>query len=158
MALVSTKFNTDQFAAWRTHSIAAFARDKVEAGTWTSEEADLRAIESFDQLLPVGMNTVGHAIRRVVTAEDHELRGWFWVGPATDSAPGTGWLFDIEIVPTHRGRGLGREVMALVETEARRLGYARIGLHVFAHNPVARQLYESCDYHLTDLCYAKTLR
>ncbi|MCF3651705.1 GNAT family N-acetyltransferase [Synoicihabitans lomoniglobus] len=157
MRLRSTPFDPEQFAVWREHSIAAFAADKIAAGTWSADQAPALAVASFDESLPQGSDTTGHAIRRVINDATEELIGWFWVGPATHSAPGTAWLFDIEIVPEHRGQGHGRAVLKLAEDEARTLGFSTLGLHVFAHNPVARHLYEACDFQLTDLNYAKKL-
>ena len=51
------------------------------------------------------------------------------------------FLYDITLEDAHRGRGLGRQAMALFEAEARRLG-----LHVFGHNTRARELYEKLGY------------
>ena len=56
------------------------------------------------------------------------------------------WVYDIEIDPEHRGRGLGRDAMRLAEEEARRLGRQRIKLNVFARNAVARALYLSLGF------------
>ena len=55
-------------------------------------------------------------------------------------------MYDIEIDPEHRGRGLGRDTMLLAEVEARRLGRRRIRLNVFARNAVARALYLSLGF------------
>jgi len=159
MPLAALPFDDASYALWREHSIKVFAAEKVDAGTWAADGAEAKAEASLTSVLTAEQHTAGNAVRRVVFADRAaDTVGWFWVGPASrDTKPGTGWLYDIEIVPAHRGQGLGREVMALAEAEARRLGYARLGLHVFAQNPVSRHLYEACGYGLTDLLYCKDL-
>jgi ribosomal protein S18 acetylase RimI-like enzyme len=69
-----------------------------------------------------------------------------WLGEPTDGEAESLWVFDIEIDPEHRGRGLGRDTMLLAEEEARRLGRTRIKLNVFARNAVARALYLSLGF------------
>ena len=47
--------------------------------------------------------------------------GVLWLGEPYDGEPDALWVYDIEIDPDHRGRGLGRDPMLLAEAEARRL-------------------------------------
>jgi hypothetical protein len=56
------------------------------------------------------------------------------------------FLYDIELAPATRGRGLGRATMLAAEDAARELGADRIRLNVFGHNTAARRLYESLGY------------
>ncbi len=158
MPLIARPFTASEYATWMEHSIAAYAADKVAAGTWLAADAPQRAAASLAAELPAGPATAGHLLRMIVTDDvEAQTIGWFWVGPAINAAPDLAWLYDIEIVSAHRGQGHGRAVMALAEIAARELGYARLGLHVFAHNSAARSLYEKCGYTLTDLSYAKQL-
>lgn len=156
MTLIATPLPESEYAAWRDHQIREYARDKVTNGTWNEQESLTRATADQDALLPEGLQTPGHLVFRV---EDNSstLIGWFWVGLSTEGPPGLAWLFDIEIIPQFRGQGHGRGTMALAESAARQLGCHRLGLHVFAHNPVARHLYESCGYKVTDYSYAKSI-
>lgn len=156
-ALIVEPFDAAAYARWRDHTIAAYAAEKVQVGTWAEDVALTRSRASFDALLPQDAATAGHELGRVLTAATSELVGWFWVGPATDAPPDLGWLFDIEVVPGHRGQGHGHRILSLAEQAARQLGYTRLGLHVFAPNRIARTLYESAGYTLTDLSYAKSL-
>ena len=50
------------------------------------------------------------------------------------------------IDPTHQQHGLARELMAFVEHEARRRGYAAIRLDAFTQNPRALRLYQGLGY------------
>jgi putative acetyltransferase len=50
------------------------------------------------------------------------------------------------VVPEARGRGLGRDVLEALETEARRLGYRAVVLETGDRQPEAMGLYESSGY------------
>jgi GNAT superfamily N-acetyltransferase len=50
------------------------------------------------------------------------------------------------VVPTHRGRGVARALLAALEDAARALGYERVRLDTGPHQPHARALYESAGY------------
>ena len=59
--------------------------------------------------------------------------------------PFTGVL-GIKVIGEYRRRGLGTEMMFLLEEEARKLGLRRIYLHVWALNDAARYLYQKVGY------------
>src|SRR4029453_9727851 len=63
-----------------------------------------------------------------------------------ESGQPVGFLYDIEIESAFRGRGLGRQLMLLIEEEARRRGFTEIRLNVFGGNELARSLYRSLGY------------
>jgi RimJ/RimL family protein N-acetyltransferase len=50
------------------------------------------------------------------------------------------------VKPQHRGRGLGTELMALVEREAMTLGARALRLRVRTYNPRARRVYEAVGF------------
>src|SRR5262245_4074686 len=49
-----------------------------------------------------------------------------------------------------RGRGFGRELMALLEAEARKLGARALRLRVRSYNPRASHVYESSGFAMSD--------
>lgn len=157
MRLTAVPPHPDEFATWSAHQVREYARDKIANGSWSEAEAPARAEADNRTLLPQGFATTGHHVRRIEDEDTGELIAWIWVALATEGPPDLAWLFDIEIVPEHRGKGYGRQVMQLAETEAKTLGCTRLGLHVFATNNVAHHLYESCGYQVTDLSMVKTL-
>ena len=89
--------------------------------------------------------------------EAGEVVGTLWFGPRHETDPGTCFIWDIEVLAEARGRGYGRAALVALEPIARDLGYSTIGLHVFADNEVARQLYRSSGYTETDVMMRKTL-
>jgi ribosomal protein S18 acetylase RimI-like enzyme len=62
-----------------------------------------------------------------------------------------GWVYDIGIEAAFRGLGYGRAAMRLAEDEARLRGMTSLGLSVHGQNIVARCLYESIGYPVTEL-------
>lgn len=69
--------NGEQFASFRSRSIADFAEEKVEAGTWAPEEALERAEESYERYLPQGLETPGAYVYNVVHPVDG-IVGYIW--------------------------------------------------------------------------------
>ncbi len=60
-----------------------------------------------------------------------------------------GYVFDVELLPAARGRGLGRATMLAAHDAARSLGATVMRLNVFGHNGTAMALYESLGYAVT---------
>lgn len=52
-------------------------------------------------------------------------------------------IHDLAVHEQHRGRGVGRKLLAAVENEARRLGCVKLTLEVLQNNAQALKLYES---------------
>ena len=55
-------------------------------------------------------------------------------------------VHDLAVIPTHRGRGIGRALLAQVEVRARERGCCRLTLEVQDDNLAARGLYESLGF------------
>lgn len=62
---------------------------------------------------------------------------------------GGAWIYDIEVMEDHRGKGYGRAILHAAEQETLKNGVNSIGLNVFGTNTVARSLYESAGYEIT---------
>jgi ribosomal protein S18 acetylase RimI-like enzyme len=75
-----------------------------------------------------------------------------------DTANKNGFIYDIAIDESQRGKGYGRQAMQLIEEKARELGLRQMGLHVFAKNKVALNLYESLGYETKSLNMIKDLK
>ena len=50
-------------------------------------------------------------------------------------------VHDLAVLPTHRGRGVGRKLLAAVETRARESGCCKLTREVLENNRVARRFY-----------------
>ena len=156
MATLRLRAMTDtEFAAFRTRVVHDYAIEKVAAGEWPQDRAEVLAEEQTARLLPDGKHTDGMFI---VMAEVDEvgLVGYAWLAlNPTDVS--SAWIHDIAIDEEHRGKGYGRALLNGLEQVAREHGFDSIGLNVFAGNDYARRLYERAGYAPTSVHMAKRL-
>ena len=135
----------DEIADYVPRIKAAYAAELRKHLHLDAEAAAARAEQSAADAFPAGRIGAGHWLFAVEDGEGTRV-GILWLGEPFDREADTLWVYDIEIDPEHRGRGLGRDTMLLAEVEARRLGRRRIRLNVFARNAVARALYLSLGF------------
>lgn len=88
-----------------------------------------------------------------------EKMGLLWFGARLNSVTGEreAWVFNLTVVPAHRGRGVAQALMQHAETYAREQGFAVIGLKVANHNQAARALYAKLDYEESSILMRKNL-
>jgi ribosomal protein S18 acetylase RimI-like enzyme len=55
-------------------------------------------------------------------------------------------IHDLAVLPKFQCRGVGKALMATIETEARRRGCCKLTLEVLEHNQHARKLYEAVGF------------
>jgi GNAT superfamily N-acetyltransferase len=55
-------------------------------------------------------------------------------------------VHDLAVLPTHRGQGVGRMLLAAVERRARELGCCKLTLEVLENNATARRLYAAVGF------------
>ncbi|MFC8132435.1 GNAT family N-acetyltransferase [Streptomyces sp. NPDC057302] len=128
-----------EYEVWLAREKEDYAQTWIERGV---PEAEARAKSDADHAdhLPQGLATPGTSLS-VLTHEGTKV-GTLWLA----LRDGDAFVFDVEVDEEHRGRGHGRSLMLLAETQARAVGLRRIGLNVFAGNTPALRLYESLGY------------
>jgi ribosomal protein S18 acetylase RimI-like enzyme len=136
---------SQEIAEYAGHLRTKYAAELREHLFLDEAAANARADRTANDMFPDGSAAPGHWLFVVEDGEGTRV-GVLWLGDPVDGDPDTLWVYDIEIDPDHRGRGLGRDTMLLAEAEARRLGRNRIKLNVFARNAVARALYLSLGF------------
>ena len=138
--------NPDEFDRWQDELAAGYTREHVTAGNWTPEEALDRAREATAGFLPQGMATPG-MLFLVGELADGSPVGRLWIGLTHPRGlADCAFLYDIEVAAGHRGRGLGRALLAAGERAAREHGAQALELNVFGANETARKLYETSGY------------
>jgi ribosomal protein S18 acetylase RimI-like enzyme len=136
----------DEYAVYRPRVVREYAAEHVRAGNWAEEEALARSEAEFEEILPDGLAQPDTLLLTAVD-EDGAAVGLTWIAlKHPRGAPDTAWVFDIEVAAEHRGRGLGRALLAAAEAEVARHGVGHLGLNVFGSNTVALRLYESAGY------------
>lgn len=144
-----------EFDAFLARSIPEYAADNVRAGYWAESEALERSRKEFERFLPQGLQSPDNYLFTVY--DDGTPVGVIWMKANLERPIKSGFIFELYIDESQRGKGYGKQAMLLIEEQARALGLESIGLHVFAVNEVARNLYERVGYEVTSLNMAKKL-
>ena len=144
-----------EFDLFLERLIPDYAADNVRAGYWSESEALEKSRKQTMSLLSDGLQTKNHYLYTLY--DDDEAVGVIWLRAELNRPIKTGFIFDVVVEEKFRGKGYGRQIMLLVEEKARELGIKSIGLHVFAYNNVAKNLYESIGYEVSSLNMLKSL-
>ena len=145
MAVRLRPVDDDEVASFVASAREGYTLSMVNDGGMGEQEASAKAEHDFAMLVREGHPVAGQQLFIIEETQTSERVGRVWLGEPLPGQP-IGFLYDIEIEETFRGRGLGREAMLLVEQEARRRGFVEIRLNVFAANETARSLYHSLGY------------
>jgi ribosomal protein S18 acetylase RimI-like enzyme len=140
-----------KFEEFKKHSQSSFAGDFAKAQGASVDEALKNASEQFDRLVSSGLQTEGQLFFDVVEQSSGKSVGYLWLGTRQSLGRKIISINDIFINPEMRGRGYGKLLMNLVDTEAKKAKAVQIRLHVFASNKVARGLYETSGYESSSL-------
>ena len=109
-------------------------------------EVRSEAKRQFKQLLKDGMATIEHHFLNIIELNSGATIGQVWFN--VDKRKKRAFLYSIQINRVYRGKGYGRQTMKLLESELKQMGITQVGLHVFAHNQVAINLYTSQGYYM----------
>lgn len=147
---------SDEYDVWVEHAIVGFAAQQVASGAAPEAEAAAYAEQETARLLPDGIATPNH---HLWTVRDHEGSpvGHLWLLVRPQSSEVEAFLYDVELVPEARGRGLGRATMLAGEDTARELGATVMRLNVFGHNVPAIRLYRSLGFEVAMAAMTKRL-
>jgi ribosomal protein S18 acetylase RimI-like enzyme len=146
-------FDPEELGEWLHRERASYIQERINSGD-TPEEATANADLSLERSFPGGSPGALQMVGRVLCGSEHV--GELWIGPF-GSDPRRWWVWNIVIDEQKRARGYGRKTMILAEELAAARGATSIGLNVFAHNSVARHLYQSLGYEETSVQMRKVL-
>lgn len=131
-----------EFASWHEYESEQYARMWIERGV-PEAEAYAKSRREHETLLPQGLTTENMLFS---VLEHKGVRvGTLWLALRDDKA----FVFDVEADAAHRGRGHGRTLMLLAESQAIAAGRRALELNVHAGNTAAERLYESLGYEAT---------
>jgi len=138
-------------------AIPNYATENVKAGYWSEEEALGKARDAISNLLPEGVGSKSQYLYKIEDAESGQSIGVIWLNVRVNALLPSGFIYDIEISEEFRGKGYGKQAMLAVEEKARELGLKSISLQVFAHNSVAKGLYEKIGYEIKSMHMTKVI-
>ena len=143
--------------AYLAETTPAFAEDKIKSGNWSDEEALEKSRQSFEKLLPAGVNSPGQHLNNIVDTELALTVGMLWFGMLEDLSHPFAFIYELHVFEEYQRRGYGKQAMLALEGEVKKLGLDRISLHVFGHNQAAQALYEQLGYEITNINMSKKL-
>jgi ribosomal protein S18 acetylase RimI-like enzyme len=145
--------NEAAFQRFLERTIPEYAHEKVAAGNWPPEGSVERARAEYQKLLPAGLTTPNQHLYSIEWGGEDV--GVIWLA-ALDEVD-DGFILELYVNENVRGQGIASAAMRALEVEAKRLGFKKLGLHVFGHNLIARGLYEKLGYAITNINMAKDL-
>ena len=158
MDLALRPLREDELADYTTRGRVSYARDMADQGGIPEEAARLKAEQDWAKLLPEGLASSGQFLFALEDKATGERVGDLWFAERDSEFGGkAAFIYAIEIFEEFRGRGFGRQAMALLEDEVRSRGLGRIALNVFGGNDIARGLYRSVGYTETAVFMSKEL-
>lgn len=134
----------EEFDAYLSFTMESYARDLVENAGFDEAAAARKSREDHDRLFPAGLGSPD--VQVLAIEADGAPAGFLMWAPHERYGRRFAWLYQIEVEPALRGRGIGRRAMELLEEEVRARGLARLELNVFGGNQVARRLYGSLGF------------
>lgn len=144
----------EEFVHWKKGSRENYAREKEKEGL-SREDALAEAEASFQRHLGQGKDSPNHHVYSITLGGN--VIGTLWWGAQKQGTAQVAWIYDITLVSTQRGKGLGKRTMEWAMADAKTKGFGKLGLHVFGHNKIARSLYESLGFETTNLVMYRKL-
>ena len=139
----------DAFDRYLATAVAGYARDNVDSGRWPEAAALERSADDFQRLLPRGLNTPNHQLMEIRNTNPAQTVGILWFFIEEKFGTRTAFVYDIEVEPQFRRQGHAAGAIGALEKMVRAMGVSGIGLHVFAHNDGAQQLYQKLGFRTT---------
>ena len=68
----------EEFALYLERLVVEYAAEKVRSGNWTSEESVQRSRKECQELLPMGPDTPGQHLYRILDTQTGERVGVVW--------------------------------------------------------------------------------
>lgn len=134
---------TVEMAERYREQIAQLYFDNVRSNAFHSHYTYPEAYEKMQSL-------IGHLKNNTATVfgafEGEELVAFIWSYVHQFREENRMYVSEIRVKEECRRRGIGKELLGLVEEKARELGLGAIYLHAEAGNIDARKLYEACGY------------
>ena len=134
--------------------IRAYAEDHVRNGNWPAEGFLERSREEFEALLPDGVQSKNQNLWSIVDEEENTKIGVLWVQVRDRKA----FIFDFVIDEAFRGKGYGKQALAVMDEKLRAMNVEPVGLHVFGEDLGAQELYKKMGYQITGIHMKKELQ
>jgi GNAT superfamily N-acetyltransferase len=148
-AITLVPLSDGEYAAFTRQQVAENARQHLQAGEWTMQEALTRSREELTDLLTDALRAAGHVFLKGTDAHGTPI-GWLWVAPAPEflgeNRERKRWLSQITVEESLRGRGYGGALLVALHGWLAAQGVEELWLRVYDWNEAARRLYARAGY------------
>lgn len=149
------KMSMQDYESYIGNAIGEYAGEKVKAGTWAEEEAMQLSRETFQRLLPEGIDTPSQYLFTITDMNTNLKIGVLWFHLREKFSSREAFIYDFLLFEEFRGKGYGTQAMRALEQVAQALDINKLSLHVFGHNERAFHLYKKMGYEVTDISMSK---
>ena len=157
MKINLTTMSSENYKEYLSLAVPDYAKDKVEAGTWQTDEAEELSLQSFNNYLPDGVETANQYLFSIVDSAIEKIVGYLWIHLDKNGASPKIFVYDFIIFEEFRNKGYGKNSLTELEKYAKSIDVTEIGLHVFAHNKIALHTYEKNGFIPTDITMVKRI-
>jgi len=145
------------FPAFLEAAVVGYAEQNVASGRWSAEAALELSRAEHERLLPEGVASKDNHLFEVRDPKTDAVVGSLWLGVQNKTGIPLGYVFNVEIACAHRRQGHATRAFKALESLARGMGLASIGLNVFAYNTAAHALYTSLGYETIGISMRKSV-
>jgi GNAT superfamily N-acetyltransferase len=140
------EMNAEDFAKFTKRGTKNYAKNLRTSENFSPSLALKIARHKLSQNLPNGPDTPGHFLFCVESQVHHKTIGHLWYAVKRQNGKPYVFLYDIFVKKTFRRQGIAKKVLSWLEERAPEHGADTIRLQVFAHNKLAKKLYEKIGY------------
>ncbi len=145
MTVQLTACDDDEYREFSALQLVEYASQIARAGEVSAAESLATARERLVELTTDQLRSRGHDFLVARSTKDDLRVGWVWLSPPPSflgpEHERTGWLSQLTVEASQRGRGWGRAILTALDQHAQKRGYRAIMLRVFDWNVGARHLY-----------------
>jgi ribosomal protein S18 acetylase RimI-like enzyme len=145
------------FVQYKPFLIEGYAQDISKNYRVSVEEARLSSANQIEALLGQGLASPNQFLYDIVLANENgeTFIGYLWF--TTDDTKRQCFIYDFYLHEAFRGKGWGKKTLEVLEGLMKEQRIESIGLHVFAHNTAAHELYVKLGYQVTSFNMQKWL-
>jgi ribosomal protein S18 acetylase RimI-like enzyme len=136
----------------REDELGTIKKMAVKEMVWELDEEEMKDKERIERegvdRLGVFLKKEGNEFYVAEVGGAGEMAGYLWFGISERPFSGmkVGWIYDIEVLPSYRGKGVGEALMRHALKVSRERGFGQAGLMVNSKNKVALSLYEKLGF------------
>lgn len=151
--MIFKKMTSSEYDEYLVLALNSYAHELEASGLISKGMGKDIAKRQFSNLFTNGIDTPNTYFYNIINDNDIKIGTLIYGTRQAKEA----YIYDILIFNDFQNQGYGKKALQLLEEEAKKLGFERIGLHVFGNNPIARHLYEKQGFEIVSMQMQKKL-